>query len=60
MCILSNLQPKNAKISKENERKNKIFELPVIVAITRGLWKQLNYNSSSVIVEIESGDSKIG
>ena len=59
MYVLSRQPSKNTEIFEENELENKIISLPVIDAITRGLWKQLNYNTSSVIVEIVRGKSKI-
>ena len=39
MYVLSRQPPKNTKILQENELENKIISLPVIDAITRGLWK---------------------
>ena len=59
MYVLSRQPQKNTEILEENELENKIISLPVIDAITRGLWKQLNYNSSSVNVEAANGEAKI-
>ena len=39
MYVLSRQPQKNTEILEENELENKIISLPVIDAITRGLWK---------------------